>query len=56
MAMAVAMSDGSLDDEEGIVIKEWIQKIISLFGESRQIELKDKYNLALKEGYQEIIK
>jgi tellurite resistance protein len=54
MAMAVAMSDGSFDDAEGNVIKKWIQKIIALFNEHRQQELKEKYNNALKESYEQV--
>jgi len=51
MGLAVAMADGTLDDSEGIVIKEWITKIISLFEEDTKAELKEKYNASLKEGF-----
>ncbi len=50
--MAVAMSDGSLDDAEGNKIKEWIKKNISFYGDQKKKELKDLYNNAMKEAYQ----
>lgn len=51
IAMAVAMSDGSLDDSEGTAIKEWVKKSISSFSEKRKKELKSLYNEAIKESY-----
>lgn len=51
IAMAVAMSDGSLDDAEGLAIKNWIKKTISSFNDDRQKELKDLYNKAMKDSY-----
>jgi len=51
MGLAVAMADGTLDDSEGAVIKQWITKIISMFEEEKKAELKEKYNTSLKEGF-----
>lgn len=51
IAMAVAMSDGSLDDKEGLVIKEWVQKTISLYKGDRKEKLKKLYNNAIKSGH-----
>ena len=51
IAMAVAMSDGSLDNSEGYVIKDWIKKTISIYEPSKRNELKHIYNNALKESY-----
>ncbi|MDA8676333.1 TerB family tellurite resistance protein [Alphaproteobacteria bacterium] len=51
IAMAVAMSDGSFDDSEGIAIKEWVEKTISSFSEKRKKELKSLYNEAIKKSY-----
>jgi len=52
IAMAVAMSDGSLDDAEGHAIKDWIKKSISHLSEERQSYLKKIYNKALKDSYE----
>jgi len=52
IAMAVAMSDGSLADEEGETIKHWIKSTISSYSNERQVELKKLYNKALKDSYQ----
>jgi tellurite resistance protein len=51
IAMAVAMSDGSLADEEGDTIKNWIKATISSFSKDRKNELKNIYNTALKDSY-----
>lgn len=51
IAMAVAMSDGSLHENEGNAIKEWIKRAIANFSEERQKELKSVYNGALKEAF-----
>ena len=55
IGVAVAMSDGSLDDEEGEVIKNWIMKEISGYSDSRQENLKNLLNNAFKEGYAEVV-
>ena len=51
IAMAVAMSDGSLDEAEGLAIKNWIKKSIASFSGERQKDLKDLYNKAMKDSY-----
>ena len=51
IAMAVAMSDGTLADEEGETIKNWIKSTISTYSKERQKDLKNIYNTALKEAY-----
>ena len=51
IAMAVAMSDGSLDETEGLAIKEWIKRNISSFSDERQKDLKALYNKAMKDSF-----
>lgn len=51
LGMVVAMSDGSLDDPEGEVLKNWMAKVITPFSDRVQQELKDKLNSAMKEAY-----
>ena len=51
IGVAVAMADGSLDDPEGDVLKNWIVKEISAYSDSKQKSLKKMYNDALKEGF-----
>ena len=51
IAMAVAMSDGALADEEGDTIKNWIKSTISTYSKDRQKDLKNIYNTALKDAY-----
>ena len=51
IAMAVAMSDGSLADEEGDTIKNWIKSTISTYSKDKQKDLKNIYNAALKDAY-----
>jgi tellurite resistance protein len=53
IGVVVAMADGILDDEEGEVLKNWIVKEIAAFSESKQDRLKDIFNSALKEGFDE---
>lgn len=53
LAMSVAMADGSLDDSEGNVIKNWIKKSITPFSGEKKEELKKIYNLALRTSYEE---
>jgi uncharacterized tellurite resistance protein B-like protein len=52
LGIQVAMSDGSLAEQEGNVIKEWISKTISTYTGDEKERLKKKYNEALKEGYE----
>mgnify|MGYP000004304118 CR=1 FL=1 len=51
IGMAVAMADGSLDDEEGNILKQWIIKSISPFSDEKRENLKSLYNNILKESY-----
>ena len=53
IGVAVAMSDGSLDDLEGEVLKNWIVKEISGYSGLQQKKLKSLFNKALKEGFEE---
>jgi uncharacterized tellurite resistance protein B-like protein len=53
LAMSVAMADGSFDDSEGSVIKDWIIRTIAPFSEERQSSLKELYNGALRDAYSE---
>ena len=53
LAMSVAMADGSLDDSEGNVIKNWIKRAITPFSGEKKEELKKIYNLALRTSYEE---
>ncbi|MFK5984808.1 MAG: TerB family tellurite resistance protein [Pseudomonadota bacterium] len=51
IGMAVAMSDGSLDDSEGDVLKHWTIKSIAHFSDEKQARLKKLYNDAMRESY-----
>jgi tellurite resistance protein len=51
IGMAVAMADGSLDDEEGEVLKAWILKEVSPYSEEKQSNLKQLYNNSMREAY-----
>jgi tellurite resistance protein len=53
IGMAVAMSDGSLDDAEGAVLRRWVTRVISPFAEGKQGALKSRYNEAMKDAYAE---
>ena len=53
IAIAVAMADGSLDDNEGLKINEWIKKKISFYDSKKKKQLKDNYNSAMKEAYRD---
>jgi len=52
IGMAVAMADGGLDDTEGAVLKEWIEKVLDTFDGEKEKELKKVYNDAMKSSYQ----
>jgi tellurite resistance protein len=54
LAMSIAMADGSLDDSEGTVIKEWMQKVITSMSEARQIEMKEKLNSTMRATYESL--
>ena len=49
--MAVAMADGSLDDSEGAVIKNWMNKALATYSEETQLEIKKVLNNAMKSAY-----
>jgi len=51
VGMAVAMADGTLDDSEGTVLKDWIKKMISPFSDEKRENLKTLYNNAMKDSY-----
>ena len=51
IAMAVAMADGSLDDKEGEVIKNWIKRNIKVYSKDKQTKLKKLYNESMKSSY-----
>ena len=55
LAMAVALSDGSLHDTEGMVIKQWIERTLSVFEGSQRESLKELYNTALKTSYSDAV-
>ncbi len=52
IGMAIAMSDESLDDSEGFVLKDWVNKMIAPYSEERQAELKELYNTTMRDTYQ----
>jgi len=51
IGMAVAMADGSLDDVEGTVLKNWIVKMIAPFSGEKRDHLKGVYNEAMSHAY-----
>ena len=51
LAMAVAMADGSLDDSEGSIIKQWMSKALTTYSETTQSEIKEVLNNAMKSAY-----
>lgn len=53
VAMAVAMADGSLDDAEGALIKEWVKKRLAGCPDARRDELKALYNTAMREAHEQ---
>ena len=53
IAMAVAMSDGSLDTREGELMNEWIKGSISSSSEEEYARLKEIFNQTLHESYAE---
>jgi tellurite resistance protein len=54
IAMQMAMSDGSLDQSEGDVIKKWIKKEIDLASDSKKENIKKKLNTALESSYKKL--
>ena len=51
LAVAVAMSDGNLDEKEGYIIKEFIQGNILFEEESKRKKLKESYNESFKSSF-----
>lgn len=51
MAVAVAMSDGSLHKKEGMLIKNWTERALKPFSGERREFLKNLCNNALKKSY-----
>ena len=52
--MAVAMADGSLHDLEGAVLKKWVIRKIDPFPNEQKSALKELYNQAMKDAFQEL--
>lgn len=51
IGVAVAMADGTLDDSEGEILKNWIVKEVAAFNDQKSDRLKKLFNEALKEGF-----
>jgi tellurite resistance protein len=51
IAVAIAMSEGSLDDAEGETIKNWITSTIEIHSEETKKELKKQFNKSFKDSY-----
>ena len=53
IAMAVAMSDGSLDKMEGLLMQKWIRQSITQFSGEEETDRKEVFNQTLRESYAE---
>ncbi len=53
IAMAVAMSDNSLHEREGLLIKKWIKQSLTPFAGEKEARLKEVFNQTLQESYAE---
>ena len=53
IAMAVAMSDGGLHEQEGRLMQRWIRKSIASFSGQKETDMKEIFNRALQESYAE---
>lgn len=53
IGVAVAMADGTFDDSEGEILKDWIVRNISLYSDEKKEELKKLYNHAMREAHDE---
>ena len=51
IGVAVAMADGTLDDSEGDILKQWIVREVSAFSDEKSDRLKKLFNGALREGF-----
>jgi uncharacterized tellurite resistance protein B-like protein len=54
LAVAVAFVDGSLQDSEGMKIKEWISELISSARPEDQERLRSHYNQAMRDAYHSV--
>jgi len=54
LGMVVAMSDGTLDDPEGEVLKKWMAKAITPYSDAKRKEIKETLNSAMKEAFARI--
>ena len=52
IGIAIAMSDGRLDGNEGETIQAWIKNEISTYTEDKREELKKIYNEAMRKAYE----
>lgn len=55
IALQMAMSDGSFDESEGNVIKNWIKQEIKFTIDSKKDDLKKQLNKALESSYKKIL-
>lgn len=51
MAVAVAMSDGSLHEQEGLLINKWLVRVLAPFSGERREFLRNLCNNAMKKSY-----
>ena len=51
LAVGIALSDGSLDDKEGNLIKSWIKEIIETTIETEKEKVKQALNNSLEQGF-----
>jgi hypothetical protein len=51
IALSVACSDGDMNVQEGKAIQAWIREQLTKVSENYSAELKERLNLALKQGY-----
>jgi len=54
LAVVVAVSDGTLDDSEGLLIKKWIRKQVASVDENKSEKLKSELNASFREAYEEL--
>lgn len=52
IAVTVAMSDGSLDEQEGLLMKSWIKQSIAPLSGVKEEGMKKAFNAALRESYE----
>ena len=53
MAMAVAMADGALDETEGLVMKQWVRRILSTYEDSETEAMKSRLNHAMRSAHEQ---